>query len=301
MHGAPGFQSNDPSCGKVNASELFDCSLAGLKCRQRTADLWQALARHFRGNPAVAAFDLFNEPMNGFSSKDKSDCRLWHLYNKLYKAVRAADPNRMITVQGIREMENLPTPKHFCWQNIVYHLHIYNGTKAEIDQKIADINSRASRNVPVFIGECRADGLWDYTLSAFNENILSWCTWTYKGVKTQTSDRFLFTGEIEVANLQEDSFEEIKAKWGKLCRTSESFAENTELAAIMKKYLTGQVEPVPDTTGTKPTVTVEVYSADEKIPDTGNDKSSDPVKIVFGSATLVGLGTLAGLTKKKEE
>ena len=298
MHGAPGFQSNDHPCGKVDASKLFDLTLEGLKYRRQTTELWTEIAKHFAGNPAIAAFDLLNEPMSGFTQQDKKDCKLWRFYNKLYKAVRAADPCRMITVEAVWEMENLPNPRLFCWENIVYQLHIYNWTRPEIDKKMTDIKAKAKWNVPVLVGEFQAGGIWDYTISAFNENALSWCTWTYKGVKTQKSDWFLFAAEIEVVNLQQDSFEQIKAKWGKPCKTKSGFVENTDLAAVLKKYLTGYVGMDEEMKPPTPALYCEVMDA---IPATGSPRNDKPMKIVFGTATLVGMGTLKCLTKKKNK
>ncbi|HZK38929.1 MAG TPA: cellulase family glycosylhydrolase [Clostridia bacterium] len=298
LHGAPGFRSNDHSCGKVNASKLFDLTLEGLKYRRQTADLWAEIAAHFKGNPALAAFDLLNEPMKGFAQEDKNDCKLWRFYNKLYKAVRTADPDRMITVEAVWEMENLPSPKLFCWENIVYQLHIYNRTMPEIDQKMADIKTKAKWNVPVMVGEFQAGGMWEYTMSAFNENELSWCTRSYKGIKRQESDRFLFTNEIETADLQEDSFEQIKTKWGKACKSKNGFVENTELAAVLKKYLNGYVGSDEENNPPTSEPYCEVW---DEMPTTDTTQNDKPMKVAFGRATLVGMGTLASLTSKKNK
>lgn len=267
LHGAPGFQSDDHPCGKVDASELFDVSLAGLRYRRRTAELWTAVATHYRDNPVIAAYDLLNEPMSGFTDREKNDAKLWRLYDKLYTAVRAADPDRLITVQGIWDMENLPDPACFGWENIVYQLHIYNWSTPEIDKKIADIRARNHWNVPVMVGEFQAGGIWDYTLSAFNNNDLSWFTWTYKGVKTEKSDWFLFAADIPVANLQEDSYEEIAAKWGAPCRTENGFIENTDLSATLRAYLPGgsavdsEDPDIPQTGGVSPVVPAAAAAA----------------------------------------
>ncbi len=307
MHGAPGFQSNGHLCGKVNSSELFDCSLTGLKYRCRTTELWKEIAKHFKGNPAIAAFDLLNEPMSGFTEDNKNDEQLWRFYNKLYNTVRIADPNRMITVEGIWDMQNLPDPKKFCWKNIVYQLHVYNWTTPEIDRKTADINDRANWNVPVLVGELQTGGLWDYTLSTFNENGLSWLTRNYKGFNTSKSD-WLFTGEIEAANLQEDSFEQMKVKWGKPCKTSVSFTENTELANTMKKHLIGYVEKADEVKETPAQQSnpqekriSAVSETTAEIPQTGSENKPENITSVFGTAMLVGMGTLGELQKKKEE
>jgi len=299
MYAAPGFQSSDPSCGKAKANELFDCSLAGLKCRQRTAELWQALAKHFKGNPAIAAFGLLHAPMNSYPEEDINGCSLLHLTNKLYKAVRAEDPNRMMIIQGSRDRESLSNPKHFCWHNIGYQPPVNHWAEPEIDLAIAELIARTNRKVPVFIGECQTDGSMDYALSAFNKKELSWCVRTYKGVETQKSNRFLYTSELEAIDLQQDSFEDIKAKWGKPCRTSKSFAENTELAAMLKRYLNGAVQASEEQSDSaEPDMKVEVYDSTDHIPNEGDKKSADPFKFVYGSVKLVGMGTLAELTKK---
>ena len=107
LYGAPGCQSNDKPCNKPNTSKLFDVTLDGLKYRRQTTELWTEIAKHFKGNPALAAFDLLNGPMSEFVEKDKNNCTLWRFYNKLYKAVRTEDPNRMITVEGPWDMENV--------------------------------------------------------------------------------------------------------------------------------------------------------------------------------------------------
>jgi hypothetical protein len=138
----------------------------------------------------------------------------WRFYDKLYNAVRAADPDRLITVQGIWDMENLPDPARFGWQNIIYQLHIYNWSTPEIDKKIADIRARNAWNVPVMVGEFQAGGIWDYTLTAFNNNDLSWFTWTYKGAKPKRATGSCLPADKPVASIARDSYEDIAAKLG---------------------------------------------------------------------------------------
>jgi LPXTG-motif cell wall-anchored protein len=177
-------------------------------------------------------------------------------------------------------MENLPDPARFGWQNIIYQLHIYNWSTPEIDKKIADIRARNAWNVPVMVGEFQAGGIWDYTLTAFNNNDLSWFTWTYKGAKTQKSDWFLFAADIPVASLQEDSYEDIAAKWGAPCRTENGFVENTELAATLKPYFAGN--SLDDTT-------------DPGIPQTGGVSAGVPA-----AAAVAALAGGAAAKKRKK-
>ena len=307
LHSASGFQNNSHSCGKVRSSELFDCSIAGLKHRCRTAELWKEIAKHFKGNSAVAAFDLLNEPMSGFAENEKNEEQLWRFYNKLYSAVRTEDPDRMITVEGVWDMRNLPDPKKFCWDNIVCQLHIYNCTTQEIDNKIAEITDCTNWNVPVIAGEFLTGDMRDYAIGAFNKNSISWFTGCYKGFDT-SDGRFLFTGGIDEADLQEDSFDQIKAKWGKPCRTPENFTENTDLAKKMKKYLAGYAETnLPEKALSLPQSNTQENSnsaaaqTTADYPQINSGNKPEHITAVFGTAMLFGVGTLAELEKRNEE
>ncbi|HQH63540.1 MAG TPA: cellulase family glycosylhydrolase, partial [Clostridiales bacterium] len=62
MHGAPGFQSDAPHSGKADSNGLFAKTPQGERYRELTDELWTAIAARFRGNPAVAMYDLLNEP-----------------------------------------------------------------------------------------------------------------------------------------------------------------------------------------------------------------------------------------------
>ena len=299
MHGAPGFQSSVPSCSRENENTLFDCSLAGLKYRQRTAELWQKLAGHFKGNPAVAAFDLLSGPADGFSGMDKNGCRLEHFYKKLLKVVRAEDPDRILIVHGGNAVENLTGAKCFHGCNIVYQPDTEHLSLPEIDRLISDISACPDRNIPLITDGFYADDIWDCALSAFNKNDIHWCVKAYKGVETRNSDLFVYTADMEPADLQEDTFEQIKSKWDKPCRTAVGFTRNKEFAAALKKYLTGadQTDRECPADG-ESAVTVEVYNTAGDVPKADSGKTDDPFKFVYGTVTLAGMGTLAELTKK---
>lgn len=238
MHGAPGFQSNNHCSGRIGACELYDDTEAGYRYRLRAIELWEAIARHFKGNPTVAAYDLLNEPMNGDRHKDRPENKrwLWDLYDRMFRAIRAVDPDHIITVEGVWEWDNLPDPRLFGWTNVLYQLHNYNYEKREIDFKIRDTRAHDGWNVPLLVGEFQGGPIWEYVLDAYNQNGISWMTWTFKGAKRDgPSSWFLYGGRPETVDPVHDSYEEIARKWGTL-RTDESFLPNDEVIALLTRY-----------------------------------------------------------------
>ncbi len=238
MHGAPGFQSDNHCTGRIDACEIYDDTDAGYAYRLRAIELWEAIARHFKGNSTVAAYDLLNEPMNGNRCKDRPENKrwLWDLYDRMYRAIRAIDPDHIITVEGVWEWDNLPDPALFGWTNVVYQLHNYNYKKCEIDFKIRDTHAHDSWNVPLFVGEFQGGPIWEYALDAYNGNGISWTTWTFKGGKCDhPSSWFLYSGKPDPVDPVYDSYEDIARKWGTL-RTEESFLPNEEVIALLTRY-----------------------------------------------------------------
>lgn len=253
LHGAPGFQSDDHCCGKVNSSILYDSSAKGARARELTLRVWCETARHFAGNPAVAAYDLLNEPMNGFGLKRKKDKTLWRVYDRIYNTVRREDSEHIITVEGVWDLWNLPSPKKFGWQNVVYQLHNYNWSTFEIKAKLLDARRHEKWCVPIMIGEFQAAGIWDFVLNSYNDAGFSWLTWTYKGAKCEGSnDWFMFSGNPAVADLQNDSYAEIAEKWGEALQTQKSFNENKALTETLSRHYARAAYPLPDESGDSP-------------------------------------------------
>lgn len=236
LHGAPGFQGDDHCSGRTGASELFDITEEGEGFRLRTIELWERIGERYRDNPAVAAYDLLNEPMNGFDAFEKVDVRLWELYDRIIKGLRAVDPDHVITVEGIWEMGNLPAPSDYGWTNMLYQTHNYNNKTAQIDQKIQDIKDRAHWGVPVLVGEFQSEGIWDYALSSYNENGISWTTWTYKGARSTFNEWFIYSNpSAPLVNPETDSYEEILEKWSCVA-TENGYERNEGLADLLSHY-----------------------------------------------------------------
>ena len=234
MHGTPGFQSNDHCCGRSNSSKLFKNTQEGARYRELTIELWLRIAKRYAGNPVVAAYDLINEPMNGFDQADKQDPVLWEFYDALYRSIREVDPEHILSMEGIWEMKNLPDPAAYQWRNVLYQLHNYNWEKHEIDRKLQDIAEKSDWKVPVYVGEFQAHGIWDYVLDAYNRSEISWTTWTYKGVKSTYEGWFIYRNfDASLVNPETDSYDEILEKWSRTGTDAPGYTKDE----IMEKAL----------------------------------------------------------------
>lgn len=101
------------------------------KLQQQNADLWRAIAARYRDEPAIAAYDLLNEPV----TTDATGEQWKRLATKLVAAVRAEDPNHLLVVGGIYGVNGsygaAGVDPHFLVDdgNVVYDFHFYEPIK----------------------------------------------------------------------------------------------------------------------------------------------------------------------------
>lgn len=92
--------------------------------RERAAALWREIARRYRGNPAVAGYDLMNEPVTRleYERYDPSQ-HDWAALNSIYRqmaaAIREVDPDHILFVEG----DNFAT--------------LYDGLEVDFDPNLA--------------------------------------------------------------------------------------------------------------------------------------------------------------------
>lgn len=228
LHGAPGGQSMNHCCGTVGRNDLYTSE----ECRAAMKKLWVAIAERYREEPAVAAYDLMNEPQNndGFESHDHYvspwDKAAWEQTNDVYRemvaAVRQVDPEHVISVEGIWRIKNLPDPEDEGWYNMLYQVHLYDNTMQF--RSLAGEVARYGRahNVATLVGEfSNMDGI-----AICEKNGISWTTWTYKGGKGANGNWFWYYGSPPAVNPAEDDFETALQKWGEALRTENGFRKN---------------------------------------------------------------------------
>lgn len=226
MHGCPGGQSMDHCCGTLCRNDLY----TDVNCQNIMELLWSVIAARYKDNPVVAAYDIMNEPQNnsgyeGEHSYDPWQSESWEMTNQLYdhmiKAIREIDSRHVITVEGIWRVSNLPDPATVGWENVMYQTHLYDDdTNFEIQvQAMAD--TVAKYGVAGYIGEFQnLNGI-----EMCQVRNLNWTTWTYKGTDSDADSFFWYFGrDVWDADVQNDTYEMILAKWGEVLKT-ENFRE----------------------------------------------------------------------------
>ena len=212
--------------------------------------MWQTIAAHFAGNPAVAGYDLMNEPMGA-----PNTLAVWRAYDSLYHAIRAVDTDHIIIIEGTFGSWNwsmLPNPASYRWTNVVYEMHEYQwnstsnpaGVRAGIDNQVRDFKSHRSWNVPAYIGEFNAFGTgsatWKYAIQQFNTNGMSWSVWSYKAIHGALPDSWGLYDPVGTwpakPNLRVDSVNIVSNKW-LAWSTSSTFALNPMLRVSLASPL----------------------------------------------------------------
>ena len=185
-------------------------SADGIAVRAKMADLWGVVARHYKGNGQIAAFDVINEPEG--SPYDAP-------HHAFYDAIRAQDSERMI----VEEWVSYPNTPQENWTNVVWSDH-YPGKKEtgtpeerltayDVD---AGISAHPEVQCPIFMGEIKSPQ--DTTESAaalaqaLNKRGWSWAVWTYKAVNQGGWALFNYNRSVRY-NLAADSYESILSKW----------------------------------------------------------------------------------------
>jgi aryl-phospho-beta-D-glucosidase BglC (GH1 family) len=190
LHGVPGGVSSSQSAGEANLNAYW----TNAAYQAQTTLIWSNLAAHYVGNPAVAGYDLINEPYGAPTQN-----AIWVAYNSLYQTVRAVDPDHIIMMEGTWsgtgtngqslnwQWDVLPAPSVYNWSNVVYQMHAYagssSGVQGEVNKQTSDFLNHQSWNVPAYIGEFQGYGTgsaWQYAVTQFNTNGMSWSTWAYK-------------------------------------------------------------------------------------------------------------------------
>lgn len=268
MHGAVGSQSGNDHTGDIafnkQGGQLWLDDETGETCRQKTKELWQAIATRYKNRKCVAMYDLLNEPgikdSNGNQSTASKKC--WEYFDELYKAIRQIDGNHVICLESCWSSVELPAPSKYGWENVAYQFHHYNWasagvTNADYYGSLITVNNIATHigagyNVPVLIGEFNVwpDSHPDKVNATGNSSeqteseawagvaelycALGWnfTTWNFKHAALHSSWGLLNyspTAEKmdEQADFNEMSEEQIATIWAR--HNSANYVENTAL------------------------------------------------------------------------
>jgi endoglucanase len=212
LHAVQGYQNQDwHSDNPTHKALLWTNS----QFQDRLVNLWETIARRYRGNPWVAGYNLINEPADPGGKVVEPFSR------RLYDAVRSVDPEHIIFVEGNRysqEFHMFGEP----WPNCVYTTHDYAlpgfvtggpypgesrrfpSQAGEYVDKQALLKTFLSRttymretNTPIWVGEfgpvyrgdpeddaMRYQVLRDQ-LEIYGQHAVNWAIWTYKDIGLQ--------------------------------------------------------------------------------------------------------------------
>lgn len=243
MHGAVGYQSDAPHSGKGTSCGLYEQTEQGERYRELTDELWTAIASRFRGNPAVAMYDLLNEPMcdvncTELERRKNND----YIYTRLYDTVRAADPDHIITLECIWTAAALPHKSLRNWTNVVYQVHFYQNSNF-IFNLFVYLTRLYYADTPLLMGEFypHKRTTWENCFSTMEKCGFSWMLWTYKatGHLMWSSDWCVMGSRdgFERAKIKTDSFDEIQRKWGEAQQTQNGFQDTGHYSRDVENFL----------------------------------------------------------------
>jgi hypothetical protein len=206
LHAVPGYQNQDwHSDNPTHKALLWQHK----HFQDRTVNLWEAFATHYRDNPWVAGYNPINEPY------DPSEQMIVPLYRRLVDAIRAIDPYHLIFLEGNRYSQDF----HMFgepWPGVVYTNHDYadpgfvdgegypglSRGKYYDNEVLEETFLRRSQymldhNLPIWVGEFGpvytgdpATDAWRYRLlqdqlAIYQHHGVSWSIWLYKDIGLQ--------------------------------------------------------------------------------------------------------------------
>lgn len=269
LHTLPGGDCPWGSCGRFgsNPGEFW----TNTAYQDMVNSMWQTIATHFKNNPAIAGYDLMNEPLIDYGEDADDTAQKLAYYERLYNTVRAIDPDHTIFVEQFFDWSDSfkPSTSSHNWTNVVYEIHPYdmpNGKDWDaqntlVTTKIADVAAHMNDptwNSPVLLGEYSLyhyDDVWSKFMGGLNAIHASWTNWSYKvrGDMYEGTGGFwgLYNSNASpVPVINNDNSTTITAKLQQF--GTGNFQPNTRFINVVKQFAKGEpwMQTVPlDQTG----------------------------------------------------
>ncbi len=250
LHGAYGSQNGKDHSGQdlPDGNDFYENE----EMKALTTKLWKEVAKHFKDNPNVAAYDILNEPAETtLAGNQTTSKKHWDYFDELYDAIRSVDNKHIVIIESCWEGNNLPHPSTYNWTNCMYSFHHYTSTSNYNDHtgswnsKLDNIHSQ-NFGVPLYMGEftCyETEESWDYTLDLMNANGWHWTSWTYKVNATRTMAWGIYNIQVrssDKVNAHIDEYDTIVEKFKKLntktYATPYTFDSGATLPQVFKMY-----------------------------------------------------------------
>jgi endoglucanase len=188
LHAAPGGQGTDKNIADI----FYENNLWQFRVFQDvTTRLWERIAQRYKGESAIAMYDILNEPNNvpGGGPTIKP------LLQRLISTIRNQGDNHMLLLEGNGWGNNYDYLEPFNFSpnwGLVYNAHRYgisptddwirDGNPNQINRIINMIEFRTRHNVPVWVGETgeNSSSWLSQNIKTMNDQKVGWCHWTYK-------------------------------------------------------------------------------------------------------------------------
>jgi aryl-phospho-beta-D-glucosidase BglC (GH1 family) len=193
LHAAPGGQGNDLPIADRDPSKpsLWESP----ENRRKVVALWRELARRYKDEPAIGAYDLINEPNWDFDGppsakeggehgcKDEKQAALWAHYKDITAAIREVDTRHMIIIEGN------------CWGNNYKGMpKAWDGNMALSFHKYWNLNDEASiapylklreeTGLPLWLGESgeNSNTWFQGAIALVERHEIGWAFWPLKKI-----------------------------------------------------------------------------------------------------------------------
>jgi len=193
--GAPDWAVQAYPANELGLREAVSEFWADDNLQAHLLSVWTQLAQHYANEPAVAGYDIFNEPWIYTSIIPTLNAtRVDAFDTKAIQAIRAADKNHILFLEPAN-LDNFKIPPT---TNIVWSPHFYplafaneyypqNSTLLQLDFEAKYKTFVIGLNAPMFIGEFGAfipdpgsSVRWTQdAVTLFDQNNASWAWWAY--------------------------------------------------------------------------------------------------------------------------
>ena len=184
LHAAPGGQTG------INHDDGPGYPLMFYVPRDRdlTVKLWAAIARRYRGSPAILGYDILNEPAAPYHDVATLNARLEPFYKRATAAIREVDPERIVILAGGQWSSSFAMFGPPFAKNLAYTYHsFWASTKRDSIQR--HLNFSNQYEVPLFLGETgELTDEWNARFRRLHEEHgIGWSFWTYKNLDTPST------------------------------------------------------------------------------------------------------------------
>lgn len=192
LHAAPGGQGRDYNIcdGHPDLPKLWESE----QNKRKTVAFWRKFAERYKDEPAIAGYDLINEPNWAFDGKNINgiDCKLnvplWDLYKRITAAIRAVDKNHIIFIEGNSWANNFNGFPGKWDDNMALSFHKYwNSTKPSSLNNFIALSKK--HNMPLWCGESGENSNKWYTecIRLLEDHGIGYALWTQKKINVRNN------------------------------------------------------------------------------------------------------------------